>query len=216
MVLSATTPRFQPSNMSIRYLIPIRNLNTRLIQSTATVIFDLNVICTLLNYVTQNIILILKVQRSIQEYPSYLDWITFAAAIISTIGTISSLIKNKNTPPHKALWFNVLVSVLLVASTGHALAVHTDPKVRANIISNLLLYVTKVNSSYKERYYLLGDRKVPIAGFCVQGDEITGVAVSADDAHLINPQYQVGRNVALSVSGGEGLETDLNMREELY
>lgn len=171
-------------------------------------IFDLNVVYTLLNYVIQNIVFILKIQRSIEDYPSYLDWLTFAATIIPSIGTIFSLIKNKNTPPHKGRCFNVLVSILLVASTGHALVVHIDPKVWANVISNLMLYVTKVNSSYKERYYLSGDRRVPIAGFCVQDDMITSVIVSADDIHLINPMYQFGRNVALLVSSGEGLATD--------
>lgn len=44
---------------------------------------------------------------------------------------------------------------------------------------------------------------------------ITIVAVSVDDARLVNPLYQVGWNVALLVSSGEGLMTDLNMREEL-
>lgn len=76
-----------------------------------------------------------------------------------------------------------------------------------------MLYVTKVNSSYKERYYLSGDRRVAIAGFCVQDDMITSVIVSADDVHLINPMYQFGRNVALLVSSGVGLATDLKMRE---
>lgn len=199
----------------MRYMIPRRNLDGYLIQNTSIVIFDLNVVCTLLNYVVQNIILILKIRRSIEDYPSYLDWITFAAAIITSIGTISSLIKHKNRPPHKGRWFNVMVSVLLVASTGHALAVRSDPRVWASVISLLLLYVTKVNSRYNERYYLLGDKKVPIAGFCVQDNVITAVAVSVDDAHLVNPMYQVGRNVALLVSSGEGLVTDLNMREAL-
>ncbi|KAK1357298.1 hypothetical protein POM88_050554 [Heracleum sosnowskyi] len=109
---------------------------------------------------------------------------------------------------------NYICSYLLVASTGHSLAVHSDPRGWANVILNLLLYITKVNSSYKERYYLLGDRRIPIAGFCVEDDMITSVAVSVDEAHLVNHLYQVGRNVALLVSSGEGLVTDLNMWEE--
>ncbi|KAK1357292.1 hypothetical protein POM88_050548 [Heracleum sosnowskyi] len=199
----------------MRYMIPRRNLDSCLIQDTSIVVFDLNVVCTLLNYVTQNIILILKIRPSIEEYPSYLDWITFAATMTTSIGTISSLVKNTNRPPHKGRWFNVLVSVVLVASTGHALAFHSDPKVWASVISILLLYVTKVNSRYKERYYLWGDRKVPNSGFYVHDNVITVVELSVDDAHLFNPLYQIGWNVALFVSSGEELMTDLNMREEL-
>ena len=111
------------------------------IRNTFTVIFDLNVICTLVNYVAQNTILVLKIQRSIEDYHSSLDWITFAAAMIALIGAVSSLHKCKNRT-HKGIWFNVLVSLLLVVASGHALAVHSDPKVWglwANVLSILLL-----------------------------------------------------------------------------
>ena len=194
-------------------MIPLRHLVGYQIRNTSTVVFDLNVICTLVNYVAQNTILVLKIQRSIEDYHSSLDWITFAAAMIALIGAVSSLHKCKNRT-HKGIWFNVLVSLLLVVASGHALAVHSDPKVWANVLSILLLYVTKTNSKYKESYYLLGEKMVPIAGFCVQGDGITAVAVSAEHAHLVNSRYQDDRNLKLLVSSGEGLMANINMREE--
>ncbi|WOG87497.1 hypothetical protein DCAR_0206725 [Daucus carota subsp. sativus] len=112
--------------------------------------------------------------------------------MIALIGAVSSLHKCKNRT-HKGIWFNVLVSLLLVVASGHALAVHSDPK---------------------ESYYLLGEKIVPIAGFCVQGDVITAVAVSAEHAHLVDSRYQDDRNLELLVSSGEGLMTNINMREE--
>ncbi|KAK1382835.1 hypothetical protein POM88_020570 [Heracleum sosnowskyi] len=146
------------------YRIPIRNLVNYEIGGTATAIIDLNVICTLVNYVAQSIILVQKYQCWIKDYPPYLDWITFAAAMISCVGTVSSLIKYKNRPPHKGRGFNFLFSLVLVAYTGHALAVHSDPRLWASVFSNVLLFVTKANSVYKKEYYLLGDTIVPISG----------------------------------------------------
>ncbi|KAK1357300.1 hypothetical protein POM88_050556 [Heracleum sosnowskyi] len=216
MVLSTITSRVQvqPSTMRMLYRIPIRILVNYEIGGTATAIIDLNVICTLVNYVAQSIILVQKYQCSIKDYPPYLDWITFAAAMISCVGTVSSLIKYKNRPPHKGRWFNFLFSLLLVAYTGHALAVHSDPRLWASVCSTVLLYVTKANSVYKKEYYLLGDTIVPISGLFRRGDVITAVAVSAEHAHLVNSLNQGGRNVTILVSGGEGVMTNLRMMEE--
>ena len=72
-------------------MIPLRHLVGYQIRNTSTVVFDLNVICTLVNYVAQNVILILKIQGSIEDYHSTLDWITFAAAMILLIGTVTAV-----------------------------------------------------------------------------------------------------------------------------
>ncbi|KAK1357291.1 hypothetical protein POM88_050547 [Heracleum sosnowskyi] len=214
MVVSATTPRLhlQPSSMSMSFGVPPESLDGRLMEITTAVVVDSNLICSTINYVIQGIILLLKLGYSIDEYHRYVDWVCFAGTLVSLIGTVASLIVNKNRPPHKGRIFNFSVSLLLVGSTGCALAVHCDPRVLATTISTVLFYVTRANSQTKEKWYLLGDRKVPVSLSQTQDGVITDVKVSTEHAHLMDTVYQDGRNVALSVSSGEGV-VELKIKE---
>lgn len=113
---------------------------------------------------------------------------------------------------HKGRWFNFFVSLVLVGSTGYALAVHSDPRVLCAMISTVLLYVTRANTQTKESWFLLGDRRVPISLSHRPDGVITDVKVNTEHAHLINSLYQGGRNIAVSVSSGEGV-VELKMKE---
>lgn len=216
MVLSTTTRRLQlqPSNMRMLFAIPMENLDDYVLGRCTSLVFDLNAICTLVNFAVQHIVIVLTIDRLIGEYHGDLNWVTFAAAMVSCIGTITSLIVKRRRPPHKGRWFNFFVSSMLVASSGYALAVQGDPRPVASLISGLLLCVTKANSQTKKKWFLLGDKRVPIAGFRIRDGVIFAVIVNAEHAHLFGSVYQGGWNVALSVSSGERVRTNLNMREE--
>lgn len=154
----------------MRFAVPLENVDDNVIETSTTMVFDLNVICTLVNYVVQHSIIILTLDRPIGKYHGELNWLTFAAAVVSCIGTVASLITKRNRPPHKGRWFNILVTLVLVAFTGCAPVVNGDPRPVGSLISNMLLYVTEANSEKKKESFLLGDRRprgVPIAGFCM-------------------------------------------------
>ncbi|WOG87500.1 hypothetical protein DCAR_0206728 [Daucus carota subsp. sativus] len=200
----------------MNFALPRESLAGSVIERTGSLVTDLNVICTTLNFVTQNIILMLKIKYPINELPKFLDWITLAAAIVSCVGTIASLIKYNNRPLHKGRWFNFFVALALVALTGLSLAVHSDPRVftlAVSTVSSGLLSVTNANSQRKERCFLLGAKRVPIAILRIEDNVISYLQVSEEDIHLVDPLYQAGRNVAFSVSTGEGVMTECKMRE---
>lgn len=198
----------------MNFAVPRESLAGSVIERTNSVVIDLNIICTTLNYVVQNIILLLKIGYSIDDYHKNLDWFTFVAAMVSCIGTVASLIRYKNRPPHKGRWFNFSVALLLVVLTGFSIAVHTDPRVYAMTLSQALLSITKANSQRKERWFILGARRVPISVLLIEDDVIIDLKVSEEHVHLVNSLFQGGRKVDVSVYSREGVMTELKMKEE--
>ncbi|WOG87499.1 hypothetical protein DCAR_0206727 [Daucus carota subsp. sativus] len=215
MIFSTATPRLRPSDMLMHFTIPMENLgNYYVIETRSSVVFDLNLVCMLVNYAVQHVVIIFTSDHFTDDYDGNLNWVTFAAALISCIGTVASLIAKRNRPPHKGRWCKFLLTLLLVASSGYALDVQGDPRPLACLISNLLLYLNKANSLKEKRRILLGDRRVPIVGFRIRDEVIIAAIVRAEHAHLVDSLYQGGRNVAFSVSSGEGVVTNITMREE--
>lgn len=216
MVVSTTTRRrlpLRPSSVRLHFALPSERLASCVIQRTSSTVFDLNFICTTLNFVIQSIIILLKIGYSIDEYPKILDWYTLATAMVSCIGTVDSLIRYKNRPQHMGRWFNLFVALALVGLTGFSIVVHIDPRFFATTVSQALVYVTMANLQRKKRWFLLGARRVPISVLGIEDGVIFDLRVSEEHAHLVDSLFQGGRNMDFSVSSG-GVMIDLTMKEE--